>query len=48
VTSAESVIYEIVKDAQHPLFKALVPAIKEYSAAKKGGGAPSVTQAAKL
>lgn len=45
-TSAESVVYEIVKDAKHPLFKSIVPAIKEYAAAKKQ--APAANAPAKL
>lgn len=42
LTSAESIIYEIIGDAQHPLFKSIVPAIKDYAAAKK---AQAATQA---
>jgi nicotinamidase-related amidase len=49
LTTAESVLFEILKDAQHPSFKALLPAMKELAAAKKGGVAPSASQgAAKL
>jgi len=49
LTTAESVLFEILKDAQHPQFKALVPAMKELAASKKGGVAPSAGQgAAKL
>lgn len=42
-TSAESVIYEMMQDAQHPQFKSLVPAIKEFSAAKKAVVAAATT-----
>lgn len=47
-TSAESVVFEMFKDATHPQFKTLMPATKEFGAAKKGGIAPSATQASKL
>lgn len=46
LTTAESVLFEILRDAQHPKFKELVPAMKELSQVKKGGVAPSA--AAKL
>ena len=46
LTTAESVLFEILRDAQHPKFKELVPAMKELSQIKKGGVAPSA--AAKL
>ena len=41
LTTAESVLFEILKDAQHPKFKELVPALKELAHNKKGGVAPS-------
>jgi hypothetical protein len=48
LTTAESVLFEILKDAQHPKFKELVPALKELAHIKKGGVAPSALQGAKL
>lgn len=44
LTTAESVLFEIMRDAQHPHFKALLPALKELAKAKQGGVAPTAGQ----
>jgi len=44
LTTAESVLFEILRDAQHPHFKALLPALKELAKTKQGGVAPSAGQ----
>jgi len=43
LTSAESFLFQMLADAQHPKFKSLLPFMKELAATKKGGVAPSAT-----
>ena len=46
MTSAESVMFELVADASHPQFKKMMPYVKEYAAIKKK--AADVTTTSKL
>ena len=46
LTSAESVMFELVADASHPHFKKMMPFVKEYAAVKKR--AADVTTTSKL
>lgn len=44
-TSSESIVFEIMRDAQHPQFKKLLPAFKDLAAVKRRGQEASLAPA---
>ena len=44
LTSAESCIFELLGDAQHPRFKAIVPLVKELAKSRSSLPAPTASK----